>query len=383
MPPVVLKFFRQGRFLAGAACLLMLPAVASVSCARVGDPVPPQIPIPKRATELSVVQIGSNARLRIPRPKENVDGSEVRQMQEIRIYRLMQNKETAGASSGPDSGQFRSLAAPLAVLPKGKTAWPESEKYLLFDDPVPVDPISGFWPSIRLCYAVEYLNRHNQSDGLSNLVFLEPQAIPKPPFPVRGSIHADHILLEWDQPTVNIDGSAPACWSGYKLYRSAETPPRFDVPFLPDLWKENFFRDSPVVFDQDVSYAVQVVGCEQSHRAESVLSVPLTLRPTDHFPPATPAHLEAFRLPEGISLRWEICEESDFAGYWLYRSSDPASVGDKLNTQPLKINHYLDGEVRNGIVYYYRISAADRSGNESPPSRSVSCSRDAAPSVQP
>jgi len=348
------------------------------SCARVADPLPPQISIPKRTVDLSLKQEGTNVRLFIPKPALNVDGSGVQKLKEIRIYRLMQKKGDQAVHPATTETEFKSRADLSAVLSMDQLPLLSQGAHIIFNYPVIQDMSLGIGP-VYLWFAIEYVNRKGRSDGLSNIVGVEPHAVPSPPGEIRVEVHPDHIHLEWDQPIVNMDGSAPPCLSGYMLFRSFSNPPRFDQPLNLEPSSESYFNDPDPVFGKDIYYAIKVVGCPESGGVESALSVPFLLHPKDIFPPRIPVRLEAFGLPEGISLRWDANPEPDLAGYWLYRSEITDSMGVRLNSQPVQVNYYFDNTTEPNVTYFYRLSAVDQLGNESTATSLISCSREIRP----
>ncbi len=86
---------------------------------------------------------------------------------------------------------------------------------------------------------------------------------------------------------------------------------------------------------------------------------------TDLSPPTCPTELTAIAAGESIWLDWEDNAESDLFGYYVYRSLTAGSGYVKLNYFPIDYSHFLDENVVGGITYYYRVTAADDSNNES------------------
>ena len=84
--------------------------------------------------------------------------------------------------------------------------------------------------------------------------------------------------------------------------------------------------------------------------------------PADTTPPAAPQGLSAQWLDTGVQVRWTANSESDLAGYRLQRSPDGSSFANLA--QPSTAS-YLDSAVTAGSTYYYRVAAADGSGNVS------------------
>jgi len=110
---------------------------------------------------------------------------------------------------------------------------------------------------------------------------------------------------------------------------------------------------------------------------ESSDSDPLVLTPADTFPPATPQGLVAAVVSGGneaapeVDLSWSINAETDLAGYHVYRSEAENDAGKLVTPDLLLSPAYRDTTVALGHRYWYRVTAVDRSGNESAPTPPV------------
>ncbi|MBU4490045.1 MAG: carboxypeptidase regulatory-like domain-containing protein, partial [Actinobacteria bacterium] len=100
-------------------------------------------------------------------------------------------------------------------------------------------------------------------------------------------------------------------------------------------------------------------------------SEPMTRTYTlDHDAPAAPV-LAAHPGQVVVVLTWAKNTEGDLAGYRLYRTTDPAS-GYAVLMAMTTSTFYKDYGVQPGGIYFYRLTALDRVGNESAPSPEVS-----------
>jgi hypothetical protein len=89
----------------------------------------------------------------------------------------------------------------------------------------------------------------------------------------------------------------------------------------------------------------------------------------DNLAPCPPAGLEGERnvSPFGLELTWDPNAESDFSCYALYRGLTEDFVPGSGNLLgQLEETEYFDGEWNWGAGYYYKLSAIDINGNESP-----------------
>jgi fibronectin type 3 domain-containing protein len=72
-----------------------------------------------------------------------------------------------------------------------------------------------------------------------------------------------------------------------------------------------------------------------------------------------------------VDLSWSINAEPDLAGYRVYRSEQENANGRLVTPDLLLSPAYRDTTVAAGQQYWYRVTAVDRSGNESAPTPPV------------
>jgi hypothetical protein len=150
--------------------------------------------------------------------------------------------------------------------------------------------------------------------------------------------------------------------SPQELIGHAATPEYLDVHFQ---------------FGASYLYTVRSVAAFGKDTVESADSSPVMVAARDVFPPAAPLNLVTAVIPATgqatayVELSWGISPEPDLAGYRVYRSEQEAESGDRLNTELLPSPAFRDISVVSGKRYFYRVTALDRSGNESPASSAV------------
>ena len=85
----------------------------------------------------------------------------------------------------------------------------------------------------------------------------------------------------------------------------------------------------------------------------------------DDTPPATPRGVRSVTGDEQVLIEWYPNQETDLKGYVIYRSLRELKGYDEIAEVGPKVMSYVDDDVKNGITYYYAVSAFDFDGNES------------------
>lgn len=82
--------------------------------------------------------------------------------------------------------------------------------------------------------------------------------------------------------------------------------------------------------------------------------------------PGAPAGLAGSAGDGVVSLFWQASQDSDVAGYNVYRSrAQGGPFAHRVNRSLVRRTDFLDETVDNGVTYTYAVRAVDRSGNES------------------
>jgi hypothetical protein len=67
-----------------------------------------------------------------------------------------------------------------------------------------------------------------------------------------------------------------------------------------------------------------------------------------------------------VALTWGASTSSGIVGYYMYRSTTAGSGFARLVASPLTGLQYTDGSVQSGTTYYYKVTAVNSAGLESP-----------------
>ncbi|NVM56104.1 MAG: hypothetical protein HWN66_20575, partial [Candidatus Helarchaeota archaeon] len=98
-------------------------------------------------------------------------------------------------------------------------------------------------------------------------------------------------------------------------------------------------------------------------------------KPPDTKPPPKVKGVVITVVPEGnaLELDWEKVRARDLDHYNIYRSTIPGFIPDLENPDATsQSHHYLDTDLTDGVTYYYRVAAVDRSNNIGEPSDEAS-----------
>ena len=301
---------------------LLLPAL---SCAKVGDPMPPLPSDVVLVDSLQLLQSGQDLYLTFPHP--------VRELSEIEVYRL-----------GEGEAEQINETDPVAVLPGSEI------KILSFLDRSYVPAPDGSQSSPCL-FAVRTKNLRGKRSGFSNQVSWKPVNLPVPPAGLKTGTSETEIRIEWRMP------------QDFKP-EPGKTDPEFLVN-LKEVTRDTFFIVSDFTFGKPVSFEVRTIDRSSS---AILLSEPLVLEsfvPEDVFPPRPPSGLIVVRMPDRAQLTWDDNAETDLAGYHVYRT---AAGGEPQLISPLvPINRFVDEAPPAGADFTYTVTALDKWGNESLP----------------
>lgn len=112
---------------------------------------------------------------------------------------------------------------------------------------------------------------------------------------------------------------------------------------------------------QDATVTGYLVDNSGNRSSRNDVLGPVTI---DTKAPDAPLDILARGFDRDVVLKWKPNQEKDLARYTVYRSSTPLTGYEKIGDTELI--SYRDKGLQNMTRYYYKISAADRSGNEGP-----------------
>ncbi len=339
-------------------------------------PTPPRPVLPKPVTDLAARQQGSSVILTFTLPKKSDENETLAVPPAIEIFRA----ERAANAKGFASKMTTQL---IYTVPSALVDTYMKQGLIEFRDPLKPGSLRGQ----EIVYMVRTRASTKRASADSNIVSVPTLPVPPAPTGVHvAALKESEIELAWTAPRQELVIGGIA---GYRVYRgelAADAPApsgvvtdisklKMSVPLaLLGPAAGNNFRDTEFTFGVSYVYTLRSVTDEQGQSVESSDSAPLFVTPKDTFPPAAPQRLVAVPIPGEqatgnagghIELSWDINQESDLQGYWVYRSEQPGTTGERINSQLLLTPTFRDNTAVQGKQYTYRVTAVDRSGNES------------------
>jgi hypothetical protein len=362
--------------LSSASVVLTLAALLG-GCASVQAPLPPSLELPKPPTDLRAVRKGGRVYLYWSVPTQTMDRQSVRRAGPTRICR---NLEPSMKTCGTPVGN-------VDPLPKGMGT-PRAEA--TFVDTLP-EELQQQNPTRLVSYAVEALNLHARSAGLSNevRVALAPTLPPSSNF--RAEVTERGVVLTWD--CEGVPANPPGARYVYRIYRKSPDT-QAEVRVADVTCPDHRFEDQSSEWQKAYEYRIAVVTlvdldaqaqpcpapqkasdeamgtpkCPDAGAVEGDDSPPQKIFTRDIYPPAVPAGLEAVFSGPGqapfIDLLWAPDSDADLAGYNVYRREN-AGEATKINSDLVKTPAFRDTGVQSGRTYQYAVTAVDERGNES------------------
>jgi fibronectin type 3 domain-containing protein len=359
-----------------AVCCSLFFLLLSGGCGAPGEPTPPSPLIPVAVIDLDAQQVGDAVQLIFTEPTKSTTGERLTDTPAIEIMRGMLK-----ADGSPDAKSFRTIETiPGALVGEYRTA----DKVQIINRISP-EELRGY-PGNALAFRVRTRASRKRASADSNTVIVRMRPVPERIPSVHVTVTEPAVELSWPAPARTSSGDPLPAISEYRVYRGEIDPGSADAS-AKDLsqakWKvplaflatsqTNSYRDTAFDFGKTYLYTVRTVILEGGSAVESSDSLPAVISPRDIFPPAVPQGLVAAVIvgsptntPE-VDLSWSINTEPDLAGYRVYRSEQKDTPGQLVTPDLLLSPAHRDTSVQPGHLYWYSVTAVDRSGNESAP----------------
>lgn len=344
--------------------LLMFLAL-TVSCGKRASPLPPIERVPQRVV-INGVQRGNKVNLNWQMPARNAPDGSVLNVARIEVYRLAEGTDSPLTLN---EEEFSSQSTVIASVPISDTDF--ARKNLTY-----TDTLEFAGQPVRLRYAIRFVNDSGQRAAFSNYLLIEPTAkVANAPSTVSIKITESSLIVNWETPQENVDGSKPVNILGYNIYRSIGEINNFSILNKSPL-TETKFADGFFEFGQKYKYIVRTVSLGgNGEPVESLDSQTAEASPTDTYAPSAPEAITIAAAPNNISIFFAVNPEKDIAGYRVYRTENQNLSKPEwtlLTTTLIITNTFQDKTVETGKTYYYYLTAVDKTGNVSQPSEVVS-----------
>jgi hypothetical protein len=349
-------------------------------CGAPGEPLPPVPPTPVAITDLTARQTGDAVQLSFTMPDKSTLGQKLKEVPAVEVLRGMPKPDgTADAKS------FRVVDTVPGALVNGYVEKGKVE----FPDPISPEELKAHAGELVIYRVQTYVSPKRLSPSSAD-VSLKLYPVPAPITSVDVELTENAIRLKWAMPSRTTAGELVGAVQEYHVYRGEpeagqEEAATKDVRQVK--WKSPLIQIATttipqyqdVGFDYGKTYAYMVRSVIQVQGAslESSDSRLVVVTPRDTFPPVAPEGIVAAVLPgepsgtSMVDLSWSINVETDLAGYYVYRSEQEGTRGERLTRELLPTPAYRDTSVKTGQKYWYSVTAVDKSGNESTPSLQI------------
>jgi len=361
---------------------------ALAACGKRGDPTPPVPLIPQATSDLVVTQRGPKVILSWAYPSLTVAGKSLPAFHRVVVYRYVEDLPVPQGGRDPNGilpgdvdptvpsqialfskipmlgpKQFAKLKERVDSIESANLPAATTGSRLTYEDSPAFRTTDG--RPVRLTYSVVTEAEEARSD-FSNLAVLVPVDVPVSPAGLTAEAKPEGVVLSWTRPAGTITGSAKPYLTGYNIYRSvAGSPDELGTTVNTSPAAATTYTDTPPY--GTYNYRVTAVAAAGTPRIESDPSSSATATFKDLLPPPAPASVTALVETKAVRLVWDPVEAPDLLGYNVYRTEGTARI--KLTPGPATSTYFRDISPDPGIGYYYSVTAVDKNGNESHPTR--------------
>ena len=347
----------SGRFEILPSLVMLITILFVGGCGKEGVPLPPEIRVAERTSDLSAFQEGETAVLRWSYPSMTTAGQALTEIEAVQVWRatLPKGQEPPPPANAADRLLQRQLfvgqGEVIEVLDPAELQAATRGSELVYRDDLGRwrAEVEGDPDSMVIWYGVQTVCCRKRESEISNVVRIMPAQPPEPPQGLSLEAGSSGIDVRWfevpDLLTVVERSPDGAVWK-------ATT----DEPVRGGEWRDE-------TADQGRSWSYRLRAVEKLEQGAQVVgepSPPVRIDHPDTYPPAKPEGIVC--LPEGASVRvrWQVVAGA--ASYEVSRrvgSSEPESL-----VTDLKSVEYSDIEPPLGELVYL-VLAKDAVGNSS------------------
>jgi hypothetical protein len=349
--------------------VLVLAAGLLTGCGYAGEPKPPALKRPGKATNLDVAERGDKIIVTFTLPLQTTEGLRIDGPPDVELRvgvapdtwnqaEWEKNSDRIAVPAGPwpapppKAPRTKKLAKPTTTAKAAKQAKQTTAAAKASDQALllrTVDVDSAKYANKTVVVGVRVHGPSGHDDGWSRLISLEVKPVLPMPRDLRAANARDAVHLQWT-------ADAPA----FRVFRrqyDSKPPADADWVQIGDSTQPSF-DDKAIDYGKAVQYRVESVRKTGEIWQESDPSATISWTPKDEFPPAVPMGLATISGTRSIELDWDRVADSDVAGYRVYRNGVKVAEG-------LQTPSFSDKDVVAGSKYSYQVSAVDQAGNES------------------
>ena len=343
--------------------LVLATTLVLAACGKAAPPVAPERRVPMPIADLRGVVEDGAVTLAWTNPQYRADQSRVRDLSELRLYRI---EDDGGAPPKP------------AVLARGRIAGYEQIAAISLAEPAP-DVVRGLTVRFvdrdglrygrRYTYVVVSQDARGHISAPSNRLSVTLLASAEAPAPPAATAGDGQVRVQWRPPARLVDGS-PAGPLAYEVTRSTTAEGLAETVF-PVPTGQTEYVDRSVENERTYYYAVRAIRQDAGATARGAASPRVAATPGRMTPPAPPANLVATPSVGTVRLSWSASPDPNVAGYVVYRQGPSAEI-TRIGSVRAPATTFTDRDVRPG-TYRYAVTAQDATAraNESGPSNAV------------
>ncbi|MCW5213143.1 hypothetical protein VU04_09565 [Desulfobulbus sp. TB] len=325
--------------------LLLLSLIGLSSCGYKNDPVAPQALVPAPIQDLHYELTNRNAVLHWSYPTETVSGEELTEIKSFMIYRA---EVPAASHCDTCPIPFKSpITVEGGLIPEREGKRAGSYKVGLLR--------SGYKYFFKIRSRTGWLTPSVDSNQVS-FTWETPPAMPQN---LKANVTRGMVFLGWRSVSKYVDGSK-ADNIKYQVSRRKDNGPFHN---MGSLLTEPQFMDNQIGGGYKYTYRVQALSEYDGEMVTSEFSRPVQVKVMDQIAPTTPRNVSTVRTGTfSIKIFWDQGEETDLAGYRVYRrlgnENEPSMIGEVK----VPYNIYEDTQAPGENIYvYYSVSSFDTS----------------------
>lgn len=386
------------------ARLAVALALASATCGKRGDPLPPLPTTPQGVTDLRLAQRGQTLEVSFVAPRTTAGGARLGVL-EVELLRAdaagdfakvarHTERRVAPGESLLETSPLPAVGTVVRVAARAKTggdASPLTPVVSLTVQPPPPPPTAFAAHLEPEAVVLAWVPPPTPpptpapSPSPSPSASPPPNAAPAPsPTPTPSATPSPAV-----SPSPSPGGApspspkpspaasptptpTPKPQGGFWVYRR-EPDSAYRRPLTPSPVPGPPLRDTTIAPRERWCYVVRTVASTEP-LVESASSGEACVENKDVFPPAAPTGVAVLVRDDGVEVSWSPSLEADLASYRVYRSAAGAPPA-RLGEVPAPETVLLDAAAPRGAPLVYTVTAVDRDGNESPASARVETAR--------